>query len=85
MEGHVKGNVLRTLGKQPEERPRELHPALFRRHLQRHGNRLLPLGADAQPQPPAGRQPITGRPPGRAAFISSHLQRISEFMQALRS
>lgn len=76
---------LRILGKSPEERPRELHPALFRRHLQRHWNRFLPLGPHAQPEPPAETPASGGGFPDQTFRLRTYLQRISEFMQALRS
>ena len=78
------GRRRRRRDERPEERPGELHPALLGGHLQRQRNRVLPAGAHAQPQPPAGHSQSGGGFP-EGAEPPAYLQRISAFWQAFRS
>lgn len=70
----------------PEKWSCELHPALFCCHLQCHGNCLLPSGPNTQPQPPAGRTANEiWKGLKQRIWCGTHLKRISEFIQVLRS
>ena len=77
----------------PEEWSGKFHPALLSSHLQSHGNGLLPLGSHTQPQPPGGgtanqdasREEEVEELKMKDMKWDSHLKRISEFIQVLRS